>query len=160
MQTLHLNNKLLSLVFLLVLSTSCSKHDVFSEFKILPQNGWHKDSLASFSVPIDDAKAAYRIFVNLRNTNDYSYQNFWIFITRVSPSGIVSKDTIECYLANQRGQWLGSGVGQFREMSILYQNEMNYSEPGTYRYDIVHGMRDTLLLGISDIGLRIQKADK
>lgn len=149
-------NKVLLLA--LVLSCiSCSKNDVYSEFKTIQNGEWHKDSLKVFTANIIDSNPRYNVFLNIRNDNNYSYQNFWLFISTTSPDGIETKDTIECYLADQRGQWLGSGVGQLREMSVLYQEKIHFPKPGKYTIKLVHGMRDTVLTGIADIGVRIEK---
>jgi len=151
--------KLILLILISFVSLSCSKNDIFSEFQAINVNGWHKDSLYQFSLPISDLENNYNLYLNVRNTNDYSYQNFWIFITRVNPDGTSSNDTIECYLADQRGKWLGSGVGPVKEMPILYQQKISFPKTGVYQYKIGHGMRDTLLSGISDIGIRVERSE-
>ena len=70
-------------------------------------------------------------------------------------------DTINFYLADQRGKWLGSGVGSVFEMPVLYQQSIRFPKAGNYRYELSHGMRDSVLIGINDIGLRVEKvADK
>ena len=154
----QLRIKIILLLTVMLLSISCSKNNVFSEFKPINEKGWHKDSICEFSFPITDTNVKYNFYVNVRNNNEYSYQNFWIFVNKTYPTGVLTNDTIECYLADQRGKWLGSGVGAVKEMPILYQQKVSFSKPGTYKIKIGHGMRDTLLMGISDIGIRIEKS--
>jgi len=42
-------------------------------------------------------------------------------------------------------------------MPVLYQQNVKFKTSGIYRYKIVHGMRDTILHGINDIGMRVEK---
>ena len=95
--------------------------------------------------------------MNVRNVGEYPYQNLWLFLSKTSPNNIQISDSIECYLADKRGKWLGSGVGSMYEMSILYQENVHFDAAGTYSYKIVHGMRDVVLIGINDIGMRVEK---
>jgi gliding motility-associated lipoprotein GldH len=69
---------------------------------------------------------------------------------------VVLRDSIEFYLADQRGKWLGSGVGAIVEMPVLYKQNVRFEQKGTYRYEIGHGMREDVLIGINDIGIRIE----
>jgi len=39
----------------------------------------------------------------------------------------------------------------------LYQQNVRFKVRGTYHYKIVHGMRDSVLNGINDIGMRVEK---
>jgi gliding motility-associated lipoprotein GldH len=100
------------------------------------------------------------LYVNIRNRGEYPYQNLWIFLTKMLPDSIESKDSIECYLADRRGKWLGSGIGSVLEMPVLYQQKIKFPKTGIYRYKIGHGMRDSVLIGINDVGMRVEKVDK
>ena len=144
-------------LFLTVCAASCNNNDVFTQFKTLPEEGWHKDSLAVFDVPITDISANYNIYVNIRNNNRYPYQNFWFFKTQITPDGTIVNDTIECYLADNRGKWLGSGIGAVYEMSVLCEQNVRFEKEGIYQYKITQGMREDVLRGIQDIGLQVEK---
>ncbi|MEI7502126.1 MAG: gliding motility lipoprotein GldH, partial [Paludibacter sp.] len=110
-----------------------------------------------FDIPITDTLATYNVYVNIRNIGDYPYQNLWFFLNKKSPDSVLIKDSIECYLADNRGKWLGKGVGSIFEMPVLYQQKVHFKNAGNYQYKIVHGMRDTILVGINDIGMRVEK---
>jgi gliding motility-associated lipoprotein GldH len=80
-----------------------------------------------------------------------------MFLSRMSPDSLLTNDSIECYLADQRGKWLGSGIGSIMEMPVLYQQKIRFKKVGVYHYKIAHGMRDSILSGINDIGMRVEK---
>lgn len=148
---------LLLLPFLLI---SCNGNDVFAGFKPIASKGWSKDSVYTFDVKITDTMSVYNVYVNVRNKGEYPYQNLWIFLQTLSPDSVNTADSIECYLADQRGKWLGSGVGSLFEMPILYQQNVRFQKAGNYHYTLVHGMRDSVLVGINDIGMRVEKVSK
>lgn len=130
---------------------------MFFQYKTLSASGWDKDSLLLFDVTIDDTLSTYNLYVNIRNSSIYSYQNFWFFTDCISPKNVKLSDTTECYLADERGKWLGSGVGSLFEMPVLMDKNVKFDTTGVYRYEIRHGMREDVLEGINDIGLRVEK---
>ena len=131
--------------------TSCGKDVVYSSFRSISSGEWHMDTLPRFEYRVDDRDAAYSILVYVRHTERYPYQNMWLF---VQPDSL-HRDTIEFYLADDRGQWLGDKHHGFIEMPVLYETNYHYPDTGTYSLTIQHGMRDSLLRGITDIGIEI-----
>ena len=158
-EKLKMKTKLVGLICLVILTFSCQNNDVFLKYKTIPLQGWSKDSVFTFEVPITDISTAYNVFINVRNRGEYPHQNLWLFVQKTSPDSIVSKDTINFYLADQRGKWLGSGVGSVFEMPVIYQRNFHFPKAGKYSFGIIQGMRDTILIGINDIGMRIEKVN-
>jgi gliding motility-associated lipoprotein GldH len=154
-----MKNSFLVGAVLLVLA-GCTSNDVFFQYAAVNPKGWSKDSLYCFDIPITDTLSSYNLYVNIRNRGEYPYQNLWLFLNKISPDKTQKKDSIECYLADQRGKWLGSGIGSVLEMPVLYQQNVRFKQAGIYHYKIVHGMRDTVLMGINDIGMRVEKIVK
>ena len=144
-------------LFVALLTVGCTSNDVYFQYRDIAPTGWSKDSVYSFSIPITDTRATYNVYVNVRNRGEYPYQNLWLFVSKTSPDKVLVRDSIECYLADRRGKWLGSGLGSILEMPILYQQNVRFDKPGTYRYKIIHGMRDPVLEGINNIGMRVEK---
>ena len=151
-----LNRSVLT-IFISLLAVACTRNDVYFQYSSVPAKGWSKDSLYGFDISISDTTALYNVYVNIRNRGEYPYQNLWLFLNKTTPDKVQSKDSIECYLADQRGKWLGSGIGSIMEMPVLYQQNVRFKNKGTYHYQIVQGMRDSVLIGINDIGMRVEK---
>ncbi len=135
---------------LVMLMTSCRKGIVVSQFVAIPSGEWQVDSAMVFDYTIDDAQPDYRMVVYVRHTERYPYQNMWLFIDNGA-----RRDTIEFYLADDRGQWLGDKHHGFIEMPVLFEENYHFPDTGTYHLEIVHGMRDSLFRGVTDIGLEI-----
>jgi len=138
-------------------AVACTSNDVYFQYQSVAVKGWNKDSVYKFDIPITDTLSSYNVYVNVRNRGEYPFQNLWVFLSKTTPDSIESKDSIECYLADQRGKWLGSGLGSILEMPVLYQQNVRFTKAGMYHYKIGHGMRDSLLKGINDIGMRVEK---
>lgn len=153
-------NRISLVIFISLLFVGCTSNDVFFQYKSVAPHGWNKDSLYSFDIHITDTLSAYNVYVNIRNRDEYPYQNLWLFLNKTTPDKNQAKDSIECYLADQHGKWLGSGVGSIKEMPVLYQQNVHFNKVGIYHYEIVHGMRDSILIGINDIGMRVEKVKK
>ena len=139
---------------------ACTSNDVYFQYRSVNSKGCNKDSLYTFDIPINDTTATYNVYVNVRNRGEYPYQNLWLFLSKTNPDKIQTRDSIECYLADQRGKWLGSGIGSILEMPVIYQQNIRFKSVGTYHYKIVQGMRDSILTGINDIGMRVEKIRK
>jgi gliding motility-associated lipoprotein GldH len=132
---------------------------VFFKYQSVNVAGWSKDSTYTFDVKIDDSNVNYNIYVNTRNRGEYPYQNLWLFMSEKSPDNKIIGDSINFYLADDFGRWLGSGAGPIYNMPVLYRQNFRYAKPGTYRYQIRHGMRDSMLMGINDVGIKIEKVE-
>jgi gliding motility-associated lipoprotein GldH len=143
----------------LVLS-SCGGNDVFYQYETVPANGWHQDTAIHFNVNITDTLSHYNVYVNVRNRGEYPHQNLWLFIEQQSPDSTLFVDSINFYLADQRGKWLGSGVGSVYEMPVLYRQNIQFPDSGNYSFSFRQGMRDSVLTGLNDLGLRIEKVSQ
>ena len=148
---------LLSLI-LVVGAVSCDRKRVFESYKTLEEKGWNKDSIVVFNVPLTDTIKNHNLLVNIRNKGTYPYSNIYLFMTIGSPDGTTKTDTVEFTLAEPNGRWKGSGIGGLHDNQILYRNSVFFPRKGTYKFQIKQGMRDNVLHGIRDIGIRIEKA--
>jgi gliding motility-associated lipoprotein GldH len=153
-----INNLLVGL--LLCVAMACSHNSVYDEYRSFPDTGWEKGSIARFEVDITQPGIPCNMLVNIRHNSHYPYQNFWMFISTTTPDGIITKDTIECYLADNRGKWLGSGLSSVYNMPVLIKQNTVFSKAGKYTIVVRQGMRDDVLPGITNVGLEIDKVGK
>ena len=137
---------------------SCNQRNIYSEYRSIEQSLWHKDSLLTYNMFIEDTSSTYDVFINVRHIETYSFQNLWFFISHSNTNhSNITLDTIEFYLANDRGAWLGSGRNGIIEMPVLYEQNYHFHQIGEQRYTIQHGMRDSLLGGKYEVGIIIKK---
>lgn len=153
--------RLLYLLFLLsvLCLSSCSGDMLYSHYEALPRSGWHADSAVHYDFNVTDTLSTYDFIINLRHTDNYPNQNFWVFADFYCDSLLLASDTLDYFLADQRGRWLGNGFGDRRDMPMLYKRQFRFPLSGDYSVMLRQGMRDTLLMGVSDIGLTIQRSE-
>ena len=144
-------------ILLIIGIQSCDRKRVFEAYRTLDKKGWNKDSLVVFNVKLTDTTRNHNLYVNIRNKGTYPYSNLWLFLSIGSPDGKILTDTVEFSLAEASGRWKGSGIGDLHDNHILYKSSVYFPHKGDYTFQIKQGMRDNVLQGIRDIGLRIEK---
>ena len=64
----------LGIVFVLF---SCDKQQIFDEYREF-DGTWKKNDKASFTFEQKDTVSKYNFFINIRNNNDYPYNNLFV----------------------------------------------------------------------------------
>jgi gliding motility-associated lipoprotein GldH len=153
--------KLLILVLSgLLIFTSCDSGTVYDQQVVLPQDGWFMNEAVKFDVDIVDTLLPYDFNLTLRHTTDYRYSNLYVFMTTQFPNGKISRDTIECLLADVSGRWMGSGWGKVRDEEINLRTQLHFPQRGQYQFYIQQAMRTDTLKEITHVGLRLVVSDE
>lgn len=147
----------ITILLIVAAFVSCDRKRVFEAYKTLDEKGWNKDSIVVFNFPLTDTTRNHNLYVNIRNKGTYGYSNLWLFLSIGSPDGKTVTDTVEFSLAEPNGRWKGSGIGDLHDNQILYKKSVFFPKKGNYTFSIKQGMRDNVLQGVRDIGLRIEK---
>jgi gliding motility-associated lipoprotein GldH len=154
------NSRIATGMFILagmLLLAGCSPQPVYQENSPIPAEGWPMDHLAEFGAEINDTLSLHEMYLEVRNTTDYSYSNLYLFLDIEFPGGQILRDTIECRLAERSGRWTGKGFGRIKTNEFLFRDDVWFPEAGAYVFRIRHGMREEVLQGISDVGIRIER---
>ncbi len=147
--------KYISNLLVAVLLVGCNSNVVYDNSVRVANPTWHCDSVACFEVEVTDTTTDYESAILIRNSGDYMYQNLWLFVSEIAPDSTVVCDTIEYYLADNYGRWLGSGIGSLYTSLYYYKEDLHYSQEGVYRYEIRQGMREDELRGVTNIGMQV-----
>ena len=140
--------------------SACDINKIYENNVVLPSEGWQRLERAIFEVNITDTVTAGNIYINVRNNNNYKYMQLWLFVDIRTPSGIVERDTVEIMLADHRGKWLGHGLGSKFDTRIFFRRNVFFPAKGKYIFEYEHAMRNDPIIGIDDIGLRIEKINE
>lgn len=159
MRTNKIELLLLACSFMLLL-LSCDKNRVLDENAELPDNVWNVNNVLKFELNVTDTLTLHNFYINVRNADGYPYSNLYMTITTGFPDGRTSKDTLECILANDKGEWLGDGLGDIWDSRIPFKKGVRFPKTGTYTFQLQHLMRTDDLPLLMDVGLRIEKMDK
>lgn len=141
----------------ILLLGACDGSRVFEENLEISKEGWNRSQKAKFEFRIEDINQKYNLYINLRNTTDYPYNNIWLFTNLKTEGGKYSKDTVQVLLSDNIGRWLGSGFGKVITNKVLYKRAIQFPQTGTYIFDIEQAMREEDLSGIIDVGFRVEK---
>lgn len=140
-----------------LLFAACDQSLVYQSHQTIAPEGWHFEDKLVFETTITDTTSLHNMYVDVRNTTDYGFSNFYIFMNIIFPDGKTLRDTIEFTLADRAGKWTGRGLGKIRSNRFLFRTDVWFPVPGSYRFEMEQAMREEVLAGIADMGLRIEK---
>ena len=148
------------LTLLLIVSASCSKGEVYYRFHHLQHGKWHRDSSLLFAVDstVLQPGKPFSLSIELSFNNSYPYQDFWLRVEHNLTDPFFRSDTLYVKVADERGRWLGSGVGGLHQLSIacpyVVRPTARDSTTG-YRVTMAHYMDDNPLKGVEKVGLKL-----
>jgi gliding motility-associated lipoprotein GldH len=144
---------------ILLLSAGCTdKKAIIDQNKEVANHNWTYLNKLRYDVKIDDEKIAYNLYMNLRVTADYKYSNLFVLITQTGPDKKAEVKRYELKLANKDGEWLGEGAGNLYSFQLPFRTNFKFPAKGIYPFYIEQNMRDNPLREVSDVGLRVEKA--
>ncbi|MCF0256076.1 gliding motility lipoprotein GldH [Bacteroides heparinolyticus] len=155
----HRNLRLKGIILLFVASlwTACDRQTVYHAFQPLPSKGWQRTDTLFFKAEVNDSLTLYRLSVEVRNRNNYPYQNLNLSVCCTPPDSVpLPADTLQLTLADKTGAWQGNGWGGLY-LTDFPAGNIRIGKPGTYLFKISHTLPDSILPGINDVGIRLWK---
>ena len=145
------------LLIVTILSSCVNKNVIFDESVVISNEAWNNQDFPYFDVNVEDTTSTYNFYLNIRHLENYRYSNFYMFLHTTFPDGNQTHDTIELVLSYPDGRWIGKGSGSMRDNNILLNNNLHFPAKGNYRFEIEQAMRESVLEGITDVGIRFEK---
>ena len=143
------------LVALIFGFTSCDSNKIYEENQAFDNNVWNYDDVKEFSFSVEDSLTPVKLFINLRTTIDYEYSNIYMYTHFTYPNGNTDIDTLEFFLAQPNGKWLGECSGTVVENRALI-TQGYLMESGTYTFKIEQAMYNDALPEVMDVGIRVE----
>ena len=139
---------------------SCKQVAVYEKNTSIPHYKWQQNFAANGTFNIKDTLSAYNIYIVIRHTDAYKYNNIWLNVGLQSPGDTMFFQNINLSLANDPSGWEGTGMNDIWELRKLINGQpRRFIKNGEYKFSITHIMRDNPLPDIMSAGLRVQKAD-
>ena len=138
--------------------SSCNKNIVYSKYQTFEDEQWYAKDKAVFDLDINDTQTLNNISLMVRHADTYPYNNLFLFVTTKYPDGKVLTDTMEVILANNKGEWLGSGVGDIFDFKVPIKKNVRFPLGGKYQFVFEQAMRVDPLPMIMDFGFEIEKS--
>lgn len=139
---------------------SCDKHVYYAVERDVDETSWNMDQWLKYDVEVDDTMQIFDFYIDVRNSVRYPKANTFFFINTTFPDGSVAYDTLECPLADVQGNWYGKRTGRYVDSRFVFRRHVIFPRSGNYHFEIGHGMRDTNVVGIKSVGLRIEHFTK
>jgi gliding motility-associated lipoprotein GldH len=138
--------------------TACKRMDVFEKNVVIPNNQWAFSLEPVFDFTIQDTTASYNIYIVLRHTDAYRYNNIWLKVGTQSPGDKMRTQQFELQLGSDARGWEGTGMDDIWEVrKLITSSPVKFNKPGTYRFQVGQIMRENPLPNIMNAGIRIEK---
>lgn len=139
---------------------SCKPIDLYEKTVNIPRHEWQSSFRPSFDFTIKDTSISYRIFLVIRHSEEYNYNNIYVnlYIKRPGQDTAVKIQHDLTLATNEKG-WLGSGIDDIYEHRVELTDDEKLAA-GNYTFTIEQIMREDPLLHVLNVGLRLEKQNK
>ena len=150
------------IIFLLIIAgsclLSCTQVDVFEKNVAIPKSEWRYDYQPAFQFTINDTGSLYNLYIVLRHTDSYRYNNIWLNVGTQSPGDSVRYQRFDLQLGTDANGWEGTGMGDIWELRKTITNgPFKFNRPGNYNFTVAQVMRENPLAGVMNVGVRVEK---
>lgn len=149
--------------FIFVLSAcfaSCINIDLFEKESQIPSQQWYYNNVPQFTFNIKDTSSLYNVYIVLRHTDLYEYNNIWLRIGSAAPSDTIRYQNINLKLASDSKGWEGTGMDDIFEVrKIISPGPVSFKKPGDYSFSVAQIMRENPLNYILNVGIRVEKVN-
>ncbi len=152
--------KIIPIFVLTLLATSCIKIDQFEKTAQIPSREWFYNNSPSFTFHITDTTSLYNLYIVLRHTDAYNYNNIWLRLGSKFPGDSVQFQNINLTLANDAKGWDGTGMDDIFEVrKNISRGPVSFKKSGDYTFSVSQIMRENPLENILNVGVRVEKVN-
>ncbi len=146
--------------FCLVLATwACTDNRLYEDYVDFDNRFWVVTEQPGFEFEIDDPKAKYGLYCNIRIAESYPYSDFNFQYTLSDSTGnvlvkrLVMKDVFDRKTGKPFGE---SGLGDIYDHQVQLADH-TFANPGKYKLTLEQFMRKDSLEGVLAVGVRVEK---
>ena len=138
--------------------SSCNKVDVFEKNTAIPGHNWAYNFQPVAEFTITDTSSLYNLYIVLRHTDAYRYNNIWLNIGSQSPTDSMRYQRFDLQLGTDAKGWDGNGMDDIWEVRKSITNgPFKFNKTGNYKFSVAHVMRENPLPEIMNVGIRVEK---
>jgi gliding motility-associated lipoprotein GldH len=139
----------------------CSKIGVYEKSTPIPNFQWQNSFVPSYTFNITDTSARYNIYMVLRHTDAYQFNNVWCNVTTTFPGEAPKQQRLEVVLGNDAQGWEGTGMDDIWEIrKAISPGPIPFNKPGAYTFTVAQIMRVNPLPNILSVGIRVEKVSQ
>lgn len=124
------------LFFLVIGFVSCQNENKKEVYHSFNNNTWNTDSIVSFELDNIDTTSSHDLYLMVRHTTNFKFQNLFLFTNFEN-----KQDTLELFLSEKSGRWLGKGFGEIKELKIRIKENVNFKENQDQIFSVEQAMR-------------------
>lgn len=143
-------------MFSFIMLQSCNTIDVYEHTIPLKQHEWNSNTKLNFTCTIKDSDAYYNIYLVLRHSESYHFNNIWINFSAVFPNDTTITQRLNVQLATGNG-WLGTSMDDIIEQRLPVNKQPIRLNKGTYKFSLLQLMREDPLQNVLNAGIRVEK---
>ncbi len=131
---------------------------MFEKTAQIPSQSWFYKNTLTFTFTITDTTASYNIYIVLRHTDSYNYNNLWLTMGSQSPGDTMLYQNINIEVGNDAKGWAGTGMDDIFEVrKTLTPGPIPFKKSGGYTFTLAQIMRENPLKHILNVGIRVEK---
>ncbi len=147
-------------MLLILLAASCIKIDQFEKTMKIPSREWFYNNTPAFTFHITDTNTLYNLYIVLRHTDAYNYNNIWLRLGTQFPGDSMKFQNINLTLASDSKGWEGNGMDDIFEVrKNISRGPVSFKKPGDYTFSVSQIMRENPLENILNVGVRVEKVN-
>lgn len=137
---------------------SCKQLAVYEKDSSIPNYEWQSDYTVKGSFSVADTNSSYKIYLVLRHSDAYKYNNIWLNIGLQPPGDTFTYQKINLRLGQDATGWEGTGMNDIWEVrKVLSAEPVRFKRSGSYHFQISQIMRDNPLRNVMSAGIRLEK---
>lgn len=136
---------------------ACGTNNVFERTERFASHEWMVSQEPLMKFEIADTSSFYNIYVVIRHTDAYRYNNIWLNITTQSPNDTPRTQLLDISLADNTKGWLGSGMDDIFDRRARITQAPIRLKKGTYTFKLQQAMREDPLGYVLSAGIRVEK---
>jgi len=112
----------LRLIYFCMFLLACQNNKTQHHYHSFENAKWNTDSIVIFEFDNVDTIFSYDAHLKIRHSADYHFQNLFLFFEFNE-----KKDTLEVFLSEKSGKWLGKGFGDIKEVESLILKNIRFN---------------------------------
>lgn len=131
---------------------------VFEKNQRFENHEWPSSLKPDIAFDISDTVSLYNIYVVLRHTDAYHFNNIYVRATVTEPGETQGKTgDYDLQLATNGKGWIGTAMDDIYDTRILIQPRTRFRKSGLYHITLEQLMREDPLKNILSAGMRVEK---
>lgn len=131
---------------------------MFEKNVSIPKMEWNNNFKPVFEFAINDTTSEYTVYVVLRHTDAYHYNNIWLEVGSQSPTDSMRYQRLELQLGSDAQGWEGTGMDDIWEVRKPITNgPIRFKKAGNYKFLVAQIMRENPLNYVMNAGIRVEK---